>query len=182
VDEAVRVRVGEGVAELAGHGHRPLHRGRLHVAQRAAGDELHDEEEAAVLLADVVHGHDVGMVEGGRRPRLAQETLARLGHVGRRQQLDRHLAVEGDVAGPPDLAHAALAEHLHEAVAAPEQLPGDQRRRRFRGRQRAGDAGVEEARSGPCRVCVARVHPGASDLRERVGSVARAPEAKRRSL
>ena len=45
-------------------------------AQRPPVDELLDDEVLAVGgLADVVDGDDVGVVEGGGRPRLAQEPL-----------------------------------------------------------------------------------------------------------
>jgi hypothetical protein len=36
-------------------------------------DELHDEKRPGVAVADVEDGHDIGMIERGRRLRLAQE-------------------------------------------------------------------------------------------------------------
>ena len=57
---------------------RGVDRGRRLLAQRAAGDQLHHQEEAAGLLADVVDRDDVRVVERGGGARLAQEALARL--------------------------------------------------------------------------------------------------------
>ena len=45
------------------------------VPQRLALDELHHEEDVAVVLALVEDGDDVGVAEAGRRPRLRPETL-----------------------------------------------------------------------------------------------------------
>ena len=42
--------------------------------QRHPVEELHDEKSAAVLLADVVHSANVGVIQGRGGPRLAPES------------------------------------------------------------------------------------------------------------
>ena len=49
------------------------------LAERLALDVAHDEEDEAARLADAVDRNDVRVREPGRRTRLAQEALARLG-------------------------------------------------------------------------------------------------------
>ena len=52
------------------------------VLQRRALQILHDDERSPVLLADVVDGADVRMVQRRRGPRFARETAQRLGITG----------------------------------------------------------------------------------------------------
>ena len=48
------------------------------VAQGRAGEQLHDEERPAVRVdVDVLHAHDVGMVDGGRGARLGEDARRR---------------------------------------------------------------------------------------------------------
>ena len=89
-----------------------------HFFQRAAFQILHGDEGAAVLLADVVNGADVGMVQSGGGPRFALEPAQRL-PVARqvvRQELEGHEATESSVLRFVDHAHAAAAELLDDAV------------------------------------------------------------------
>src|SRR5262249_45834924 len=67
---------------------------------------------------------DVAVADRRRRPRLLAESLHRLGvgHDLRAQQLDRELLLDVDVLGRVDLAHPALAELAHDAVATVEDL------------------------------------------------------------
>ena len=117
------------------------------VAQRPAGDELHDDvglgdagPVGGGLLAGVVDGDDRGVVERRRGLRLAAEPgLERrvAGEVGA-QPLDRDDAAEPRVVALAHLGHAAAAEQLAELVAA-----ADHRRacwRRWRGRGAHGVA------------------------------------------
>ncbi len=75
---------------------------------------------AAGVFAHLVDGHDVRMVEVGRRLRLALEAL----HVQRRRQLagqdhlQRHDAVEAHLPGLEDHAHAAAGDLLEDLVVA----------------------------------------------------------------
>ncbi len=68
VHDAILVRGGEGVGDL----HRVAERGfdgqrlRAHAGfQRFAVDQLHGDEGAAILIADVVHGADVAIIQRG---------------------------------------------------------------------------------------------------------------------
>ncbi len=81
------------------------------------------------VLTGVVHRDDGGVVEGGRRLRLALEARLERGvasQVGT-QQLDGHGAAEPGVPGGPDLGHATAPDLLDERVALADQ-PGAARR------------------------------------------------------
>src|SRR5208282_3171617 len=71
------------------------------VFQGRAVKILHDDVGLAVLLANVVNGADVWMVEGGRSPGLAAETLERLAVSGYifRDEFEGDEAVEATVFG-----------------------------------------------------------------------------------
>ena len=95
--------------------------GRTTAAQatgRLAVDELHDQEGAAVGVADVVQGDDAGMVERARGLRLAQQPRLPAGVALdlARQQLERHLAAQPLIDRAIDLAHRAAAERADDAV------------------------------------------------------------------
>ena len=80
--------------------------------------EFHDEEGAAVLLADVINGADVGVIQRGSGPRLALETAKRLRVVSNfiGQKLQGHEPVQAGVLGFINHAHSAPAELLNDAV------------------------------------------------------------------
>ena len=86
--------------------------------QRRPVEELHDEERAAVLLADIVDGADVGVIQRRRGARLAAESGQGLGIVGevRRQELQRDEALQPRILGFVDDAHSAAAQLLGDAV------------------------------------------------------------------
>ena len=97
------------------------------LAQRAAADELHDDE-GRLADADVVHHDEVGMGERRDRARFEFETAqpVRVRRNRRRQDLDRHFASEPRVARPIDLAHAARAERREDFVG-PQAKAGSER-------------------------------------------------------
>ena len=80
--------------------------------------ERHDDEELAVLFADVVDSCDVRMVERARRPRLLNE--ARLGHLIADQmpgqKLDGNCPLQRQVGRPIKKSHSAGAQPLLEPV------------------------------------------------------------------
>ncbi len=98
---------------------RPLARCREPVVQRAAVDELAHEILRSVVLADVVHRHDMRMVQRRRRLGFLLEAPPRL-RVGerRRQELDRDRTMQLRVGRAIDDAHAAAADHLVNLIAA----------------------------------------------------------------
>ena len=75
---------GVGPGQRVGDGDRdPQHLAEPHAlarderVERLTLDVLHDHEVDAVRRLDLVDGDDVGMVEGGGRPRLLDEAPAR---------------------------------------------------------------------------------------------------------
>ena len=121
MDDAAGVRRIERVGDLDAEREQFLHRHGLaadFLLQRHAVEELHGDEGLAVVLADVVDGADIRMIEGGGGLGLAQETGPRLGvlrdTIG--QQLQSHKAVQTRVLGFVNDAHAATAEPLDDAV------------------------------------------------------------------
>ena len=92
------------------------------VGQRAALHVLHGDEVGAGVLAPVVDVDDVGMAQVGRRLRLAAEPLDEVGVGGElgEQHLDRHLAIEQQVAGDEHVGHTAATDSLVDLVAVVE--------------------------------------------------------------
>ena len=90
------------------------------LAQRVTAHHLHHDEADAVLLADIVDGGDVRVVEPRREARLLLEPRPPLGVGGDfgRQHLDRNVAVEPGVGGLVDRTHAALADLGDDLVVA----------------------------------------------------------------
>ena len=105
MDDAFAVCRFDGCRHLQREPHRLVHIQRT--AQRQALDVLHDE----VVSADVVQRADVRMVERGDGARLALE-----GVTAYAQALERDHAIQTDVLGLPDLAHAAGADTIDENV------------------------------------------------------------------
>ena len=100
-------------------GQRALH--VHHVLQREALEVLHhDVQLAGGELPVIVHGHDVIVAGPRERRRLTHEALAQL-HEHRdvaADDLDGDLAIEVDLVGEVDRAHAALAQAREDAVPA----------------------------------------------------------------
>ena len=93
---------------------------RDQLAQVGALDEAHRHVQRPVLLARVVDRDHVGVVERRGDLRLALEALAELGVLGQLggDQLERDRAVQREVDGAVDDAHAAAAGHRLDPVAA----------------------------------------------------------------
>ena len=70
------------------------------------------------MLAEVVNGEDVGVIQGGNRLRLLLKTPQPLGIAGKscRQHLDRDLAVEPRITSPIHLTHAARAQRRLDLI------------------------------------------------------------------
>src|SRR5207244_1435025 len=104
--------------ERGGLAGRELAPAREQVRERLAGDVLHDDERTAVVLAGVVHLHDVGMRQPRSEPRLAYEALAEVAVTGEvlREELDRNRAAELTVVREVDDGHSPVAERVLEPV------------------------------------------------------------------
>jgi len=121
MDDAFGVSGVEGVSDFNGQRQQSLHghgtTGDL-VLQRHALKELHGDEGVAVLLANVVDGANVGMIEGrgslGFAPK-ASESMRIASDIGR-EEFQGDAAVEADVLGLIDHAHSAAAEFFEDEV------------------------------------------------------------------
>ena len=112
--------------------------------QRHAVQILHGDERLPVLLADVIDRADVGVVQGGRRLRLALETGQSLrvpSHFGEELQGDK--TVKTRVLSLVDDAHAAATKLLDNAVV--QTVLPIMRRHGGGGRQRQVNDGAELA-------------------------------------
>ena len=129
VDQRQRVRGHERVGDLS-HDLQRAREGEQaaphHARQRRPLEALHDEEEPARVLAEVVDLDRVRVAQGGGHAGLALEAGAGLLLRAdlRVQQLDRDGAVELGLERLVDGAHAALAEQRADAVAAADDLAG----------------------------------------------------------
>ena len=92
------------------------------VLERRAVEILHDNARATVLLADVMNGADVRMVQRGRRTRLPLEPAerVRIPRDGLGEKLERDEPVQADVLG--------LVHHAHPATRPPSRRCGSGRR------------------------------------------------------
>ena len=100
--------------------------------QALALQQRHGQERHALLLADLVDGHDVVVGDRGGQLRLAQEAPPRsgAGRQGRLHRLQGDVPPQPGVFGQEDDAHAARPQHLqHAVVAQPAHLVRLPRRR-----------------------------------------------------
>ncbi len=88
------------------------------IAQAAAVDVLHGDEQPLIGVAEVIDADDRGMIELGGRARLLHQPLAKFVLVSEVavHQLDRHLPLQVQIGGAIDRAHAAVAEQGIEAI------------------------------------------------------------------
>ena len=95
---------GEVAGALGGEGSVLLEE----VVEGAAGEEVHDEEGAALVLADVVDGDDGGVAEARGGAGFLEEAEGVFGvEEVCEGELEDDVALEGGVVGEVDDAHAA---------------------------------------------------------------------------
>jgi hypothetical protein len=120
VDDALRVRVVDGVADLADEVERPRQVDRAVAIrdgfERLARHVLHHDEEHVVDALGGEHGHDVGMAQRGEEAWFAQQ-LAEVEALAMRH-LERDLLVDPGVLGQEHRAEAAAAERRENLVFA----------------------------------------------------------------
>ena len=123
VDEPPRVGRVQRTCHLRHDRDRPLGVerpfGTEQPAQVGPVDVAHRDEERPLGLAGVVDGHDVGMVEARREPRLPNEAVAEgvvVGEAGR-QHLERDRPLESGIEGPEDLSHPTTPDQPLHRVA-----------------------------------------------------------------
>ena len=131
VDQALGVGLGERLQHRLEHVERGPGREQAllaqDVAQGLAGHVLHRQEDAAVVLALVEHGHHVGVRQRRARAGLAAEAGDEALVVGEvlAHHLQRDLAVEPLVDGQVDRRHPAVGEPTEHAVAPVEGAPDE---------------------------------------------------------
>ena len=118
------VRDLRGVAEHINGPERPA---REAVVQRLALEVLHDDERAAVLLADIEQRADVRMTQRGDRARFGLKSTSKVGPVGQitRQELDGHRPIQPRIARLVHLAHPARADERQDFVRAESDASGE---------------------------------------------------------
>jgi hypothetical protein len=140
---------------------------------------------AVARVAEVVDRRDVGVRDAARLLRLAPEACEGVGVLTERRahELQRGGALEPDVLGAVDLAHAAAADERDDAIAVGDQSADDavgrgshggreidERRDRTR-ESRSGTTTVNDTRRRKCSTWSSRASEAAlSSLRLRVES------------
>ncbi len=122
VDDAVLVGVVDGAgqgADQVGGRPRRLRRAVQLAVEAAAVHVLQREVGAAFRLADLVNLDDAGVVQAGHRLRLGLEArpVHLPGQAAREDHLERHRALQAELAGLVDDAHAAPPQFLQQLVA-----------------------------------------------------------------
>jgi hypothetical protein len=114
VDDVVVVREVEAVADIGQH-LQQLGVGEGLVAQQLFEvvplHQLHGDVEDALVLAEFIDGHEVGMVQDSRGPGFPLEAGLGLIASGRGGEdgFDGHFAADGGVHAEVDLAHGAMS-------------------------------------------------------------------------
>ena len=80
--------------------------------------KLGDQKRRAVVLADVMNGENVGMVERGHCPRLLLEATQAVGFAGEgfRKNFQSDIAPQARIFGAINLSHAACAQRRLDFV------------------------------------------------------------------
>ena len=128
MDDAAGVRGRESASD-AGPDARDLARRQRPAAAQdrrevLAVDQLHDDERAVRVLAVVVDGDDVRVVERGGRLGLLAEARGEVGvaQVLGSEELEGDVAAEPGVGGAVDGRHPAAAEELDQAISTAQDL------------------------------------------------------------
>ncbi len=134
VDESGGMRHLQALADGGRDGDRVVRGKRTRIVedvpQGSARGEFHHDERRRPVDAAVEDRHQARVAERRDVPRLALEPRAegRICRVLRAEHLDRDLAAEHLIPGPPDRRHSAGAEHVEERVPASEQASACHRR------------------------------------------------------
>ena len=135
----------------------------LPVGEGDAVDELHRDEDLAVVDPDVVHRDHVRVRELGEGPRLLEQSVAiatglpAIGRGAALEELDRDLAIELRVVGREHHAHTSGAQPLQDDVPT-DRLPSGDDSIAFTAGLRAQSRGGEGGIQGRC--CGRVVHQG----------------------
>jgi hypothetical protein len=121
VNNTLRMRGVQPIGNLNGKGEQSFCIERFprnQMFQRRPVQKLHGDERLLAVLADLVDGADIGMIESRRGTRLATKPLQGLGVAQQfiRQEFQRHGAAQIGVLSLVDNAHAAAAKRIDDAV------------------------------------------------------------------
>lgn len=110
------------------------------VAQAAAIDILHGDEQAQFRIAEVVDANDRRVIELRRRACLLHQSGAKLLQTSEVavHQLDGHLPLQIEVGGAIDRAHAAVAQQGFKVIAIVQGLIDQVGHPSLLGRQQRG--------------------------------------------
>ena len=113
--DAFAVSLVQRVGNLDGVLQHLLHRQRTFLQplrERLAFEIFHHQKINSVLMADVVEGADVRMIQAGDRFCFALESLAQFGTISkmRRQNFDGDDSIEAGIAGFVNFAHSARTD------------------------------------------------------------------------
>ena len=123
MDDPAGVRRGKSTGNSQRNANRLRHwdSSRLHpLTQASALQAFRYEERDAAVLAGVVHGENVRVIERAGRSRFFRKTPDVLGITGvvRQENLDGDIAAQTIVAGPPDLARPSGSQQTKDGVRA----------------------------------------------------------------
>ena len=124
MDDVVAMGIAERRADLLQNaqpvGHGELRAGADQLVQRLALHALHHNVGGSVVVAQVVNGDDIGVVEPARSAAFLVEAGQHVGvaHEALGQGLDGHLAADLLVDAAIDDAHAAAPQHVDNLVLA----------------------------------------------------------------
>jgi hypothetical protein len=146
VDDALGVRRRHAAGQLLDQPGGVARRQRLVAqpeAEAAAADVLQRHVRQDLMLAEIKHLDDVGVAQGRHRLGLDQEApaLLAIGVRARQHHLERHQALQAQVPGLVDDAHAVAAQFVANLVA------GHRRPTRWRRRLRYGWYGTKRRQS-----------------------------------
>ena len=93
--------------------------------QILARDVLHDNEQLALVEAEIMNGDNIGMGEVRRSTRLLPEALLEgfIHGILLVQDLDGHISFQHQVTRPEDVRHPALSQTLQQLIAIVENCP-----------------------------------------------------------
>ena len=124
--DAALMRMRQGVGDLRPVADDTLPRQAIRGGELAQGvplDMLHDDEDLALMLADLMDRADVrGVQRGGSAGFLEEAGGCIVGLLG--EDLQRHVPAELRIVGAVDLPHAALADQGDDLVGAEARAGG----------------------------------------------------------
>src|SRR2546426_12444419 len=164
MDHALVVRSRESHCDLGCVVESVFHAQRLSchaIPESLAAEQFGDDVRPVLVLANVVHGNDVRVLEQGSGTRfLLEAAQCFLIPVAHSKHLDRHIAAQLFVAGGEDAAHATPAQLALDAIALGQRRSAialDVLQRRFarssplaRLLEHTAPSGVRCCRGGEC--------------------------------